>query len=276
MYTHMQAYRSKLLQEAEQYRAQLKTLPKGKLICTHDGRHTKWYVRRNDKTEYLSKKKRSLAEKLAARRFCQEKIDHLQKEIAAIDRYLKHSPITALQKPDSSEKGGAALSSGFDPADRMLAPESAFCDLLAPYFKSKHQLIADWLAEPYEHSCKYPDGLTQQCPSGHTVRSKSEQLIDYALYERGLAFRYECGVDIDGVMFYPDFMILHPVTGKIILWEHCGMMDDPAYVEKFLIKLQAYIAAGYIPSVNLIFTFETEASPLTMKHVQDMIEMYLS
>ena len=52
------------------------------------------------------------------------------------------------------------------------------------------------------------------------------------------------------------------------------MMGDPKYRRNALSKLQLYMEHGWIPSVNLILTFETKEYPLDMAYVEGLIKDY--
>ena len=61
---------------------------------------------------------------------------------------------------------------------------------------------------------------------------------------------------------------------KEILWEHLGMMDDPAYAECAVRKIQSYMINGIYPGEDLILTAETRQQPLNIKIVQEVINRY--
>ena len=116
------------------------------------------------------------------------------------------------------------------------------------------------MESPYEQNKKYPEQKIYGTSAGIHVRSKSESMIVYLLHDYKIPFRYESELELGQVTVYPDFTIRHPKTGKVFLWEHLGMMGDPTYRRNALSKLQLYMEHGWIPSVNLILTFETKRS----------------
>ena len=128
---------------------------------------------------------------------------------------------------------------------------------------------------PFEHNPKYPEQLTHQTGFGYSVRSKSELLIDFALHAHKIPFRYECALSLGNSTIYPDFTIRHPVSGKLIYWEHFGKMDDPTYAQHVDSKLSLYISNGIVPNINLITTYETKQSPLDTKQIEAMIQLLL-
>ena len=95
------------------------------------------------------------------------------------------------------------------------------------------------------------------------------------LYMEKIAYRYECELKIGKAVFYPDFTILHPLTGKEIYWEHEGMMDKPEYAKSAVKKIESYQRNGIHLGERLILTFETELTVLNSQIVEELVEKYL-
>ena len=77
-------------------------------------------------------------------------------------------------------------------------------------------------------------------------------------------------------IIHPDFTVKKVGSGEIIIWEHFGKVDDPEYFQKNVVwKLKKYIENGYIPGKNLIITWETKNTPLSIEEVSKMIEHYI-
>ena len=117
----------------------------------------------------------------------------------------------------------------------------------------------------------YPEQLKYKSCKNEYVRSKSEALIAMNLYMEKIAYRYECELKIGKAVFYPDFTILHPLTGKEIYWEHFGKMDLPEYAKNAVDKLHMYARNGIYPGDRLITTYETMEQPLDTAIVQKLI-----
>ena len=79
----------------------------------------------------------------------------------------------------------------------------------------------------------------------------------YVLNRNGVAFRYEAKLVINGKVYYPDFMILCD-DGRILIWEHFGLMDKEEYFISACRKLEQYRRAGYVQHSNLICTYEED------------------
>lgn len=106
------------------------------------------------------------------------------------------------------------------------------------------------------------------------VRSKSEALICIHLYIHKIPFRYECALRLGKEIYYPDFTIRHPRTGKIIYWEHLGSIDKQKYVKRNYNKIAIYNEYGIYQTENLILTYETEQNPMTPQKIEKIIEDY--
>ena len=130
--------------------------------------------------------------------------------------------------------------------------------LLAKNFRPLDKELERWQEEPYEKCTKHPENLLVQGTHGKMLRSKSEAIIDRALYQNKIPFHYEEKLILDGIMLYPDFVMRHPFTGQYFYWEHFGMMDNPDYCNHACDKIKLYCRHGIIPSVNLILTYETK------------------
>ena len=111
---------------------------------------------------------------------------------------------------------------------------------------------------------------------GITVRSKSEMLIVMLLHMKKIPFRYECLLKLGDSVYYPDFTIKHPKTGKIFYWEHFGQMDKSDYLKGVFPKLHTYANYGIVQGVNLIATFETKDNPLEADMVEKIMDYYFA
>ena len=115
----------------------------------------------------------------------------------------------------------------------------------------------EWLYGNYEQNPYKPEQKIYKTKSGIMVRSKSERSLADFFTERGVAFRYEAKLAINGKVYYPDFMILCD-DGRILIWEHSGLMDKEEYFISACRKLEQYRRAGYVQHSNLICTYEED------------------
>jgi len=246
----------RLEEEIHSLQEKLKTYPNGKFYCTRDGNHYKWYHSEGPKQTYIPKANHRFAQQLAEKKYLSKKLEELIHEKRAIDFYLRH------HSDNTSEQ--------------WFAEHPEYHELLVPLFQTHSEELSNWITSPYETNQNYPEHRIHKTISGNAVRSKSESLIDMALYTKGIPFRYECALQLGETTLYPDFTIRHPLTKKIYYWEHFGKMDNPKYAQNCISKLQLYTAHKILPGIHLITTYETQDKPLTSETVDRIIHEYFS
>lgn len=107
---------------------------------------------------------------------------------------------------------------------------------------------------------------------GDAVRSKSELTIANMLYSKGIPYRYEQEIQVNGVYLAPDFAIYVGTENRVKLLEHCGMMQDRAYQSAYGRKVATYIAGGYMPGRDVFFTFDDKDGNLDTRLIEKIIE----
>ena len=101
-------------------------------------------------------------------------------------------------------------------------------------------------------------------------------MIAEMLEKEGIPYRYEYPIHLRGLgKIYPDFTVLNVRERKELYFEHFGIMDNPAYAEMAVNKIQTYIQNGIFPGDKLMITYETGKKPLNQKNVKTMIHRYL-
>lgn len=213
----------------------------------------KWFHSDGHTHTYIPKKHREYAQQLAYKRFLLEKQTECKKELYALELYQRH----AVGENKKS--------------DRFLSEDPAYQELLCPFYQMVTQEELIWSDASYPKNPNYPEQLKYKSCKNEYVRSKSEALIAMNLYMEKIAYRYECELKIGKTVFYPDFTILHPLTGKEIYWEHFGKMDLPEYAKNAADKLHMYARNGIYPGDRLITTYETMEQPLDTAMVQKLI-----
>ena len=256
LYEHALRESKKIEQKIKSLKKQLARLPEGKLFISRSGKYTKWFLSDGKNQTYLPKQDRQLAEKLALKKYLLLQLKNLEQEQIAINFYLRHHNVDAIQKEDS------------------LINSIEYHELLKPFFKPIAKELFEWTNSPYEQNNQYPEHLIHKAASGNYVRSKSEAMIDSVLYKNKIPYRYECLLQLGDIHMYPDFTIRHPKTGEKYYWEHFGLIDDANYSKKAFSKLQAYTSNGIIPNIHLISTYETKTHPLSIESVEKIVKEY--
>ena len=80
-YKQMAAEYDRLQKLITSLQTQRITFPDGKLICTRNGTHYKWYHSNGHTSSYIPKKDRKLAEKLAFKKYLSLRLEEAMKEL---------------------------------------------------------------------------------------------------------------------------------------------------------------------------------------------------
>lgn len=215
----------------------------GTIYPTQKDGNVKWYVWKNGRREYLSKKNDKEIRNLVNKKY--------------LELYLKDT-INELRLLETNRKAQKKYKTDY--AKKMLMQKHYSSILLAVDKKEdeKPQILN-------------PEALKFYTKMGIIVRSKSEVIIATALYDNNIKFEYEKAIKISDVIYYPDFTV-EKKNGDIILWEHLGLIDNPDYRNKAYRKILKYNENGYYQGKNLILTYETAESPLDPMDVEHEIE----
>ncbi len=89
--------------------------------------------------------------------------------------------------------------------------------------------------------------LIHLASDGKLLRSKSELLIYQQFISHGIEALYEKDLVIKEVQKLPDFTIMDEYSDKVYYWEHCGMMHDKEYRERWAEKYQWYRDNDILP-----------------------------
>ncbi|MBO4457066.1 MAG: hypothetical protein J5802_05055 [Butyrivibrio sp.] len=148
--------------------------------------------------------------------------------------------------------------------------------LVTPIIEPKAMSVGRWKSVVYE-PMGFDEGIGGfYSNAGIRVRSKSELIIANMLEREGIPYRYEYPIVLKSVgTVRPDFTCLNVRTGQEFIWEHFGMMDNIAYANKNVSKINAYEHNGYYSGKNMIMTFETSQHAISSYKVKAMIEQYL-
>jgi predicted GIY-YIG superfamily endonuclease len=166
---------------------------------------------------------------------------------------------------------------GFSSKCNCLSPEEIIKSLSRTYqqlpvcYFFKHGNI-DWQNQPYEINPYYPEQRSIITNNGIAVRSKSELIIANALELNSIPYRYEAALELGMDVKYPDFTIKRPTDGKLIYWEHFGLMDQADYMKNMASKIHFYAKNNIAPLRDLICTYEEDIR--NSKRISQLIKWF--
>jgi ATP-dependent exoDNAse (exonuclease V) alpha subunit len=91
------------------------------------------------------------------------------------------------------------------------------------------------------------EGLIHLTSNGLAVRSMAELAIAEALTSAGVSFAYEKPLTLGGQTRYPDFTIEDEISGRTVIWEHLGMLENQGYRDAWDKKLAWYRSNDVLP-----------------------------
>lgn len=246
--------------DIQQMEKLLASAPEGNLGCYEEKGQLRFYLLKGGRKKYLSKKDNDLINGLILKDYCQLILNRERRKLAAGNAYVE---ICGDFEDELSEKLNI-------PEYRAHLQESA---KLLNLPQTNEELLA-WAKEPYEKNPYKPEALIHRALDGTYMRSKSETGIAALLIHHNIPYRYECGLQLKKHVIYPDFLIRHPKTGKLYVWEHFGMIEKYSYRQSMLEKENDYIENGYYPGTNLITTWESKDHPLDLNYADGLINYY--
>ncbi|SFI66705.1 hypothetical protein SAMN04487775_10434 [Treponema bryantii] len=247
--------------------------PQGRIRISQNGGHPEFYLiteRGSLRGKYLPHSKETLARQLAQKDYDARLIKQLQKEISALQNYLKQT---------DNGRAIPELYENLCPARR---------DLITPATLTNEEYAAHWQEISWTGRPFAPDAPYICTAHGERVRSKSEVIIADTLFRYNIPYRYEFPItlkrinpdDIRGnfgssITLYPDFLCLNTRTRTEFFWEHFGLMDSNEYSNNAAGKLRLYTENGILAGRNLIITMETQTEPPSIKSLEKLIEEFL-
>ena len=146
------------------------------------------------------------------------------------------------------------------------------------YYEDLPDAGKEWMrkkeAEKAEYGPWHPEGLIHTVSNGIKVRTKSEMAIAEILLRNGIPFVYELPhVLKNGKIVHTDFTILSTIDYKTeILLEHEGSMADSGYRDKHAWRVENYYLSGYVPNVNIFFTYDGMNGSVDGESIQRIVD----
>ena len=247
--------------------------PQGRIRISQNGGHPEYYLvteRGSLRGKYLPHSQKTLARQLAQKDYDARLIKLLQKEISALQNYMKQTC------------NGRAIPELYD----SLCP--ARRSLITPAILTNEQYAARWLDVSWTGRPFASDAPYICTARGERVRPKSEVIIADTLFRHNIPYRYEFPITLkrsnsadirrdfgSSITLYPDFLCLNTRTRTEFYWEHFGLMDSTEYSNNAAGKLRLYTENGILAGRNLIITMETQTEPPSIKALEKLIEEFL-
>lgn len=247
--------------------------PQGRIRISQNSGHPEYYLvteRGSLRGKYLPHSQKTLARQLAQKDYDARLIKLLQKEISALQNYMKQTC------------NGRAIPELYD----SLCP--ARRSLITPAILTNEQYAARWLDVSWTGRPFASDAPYICTARGERVRSKSEVIIADTLFRHNIPYRYEFPITLkrsnsadirrdfgSSITLYPDFLCLNTRTRTEFYWEHFGLMDSTEYSNNAAGKLRLYTENGILAGRNLIITMETQTEPPSIKALEKLIEEFL-
>ncbi|WP_407442237.1 hypothetical protein [Fibrobacter sp.] len=235
--------------------------------------------------DYLARTESKAIAQLAQKEYDRAVLAEMQRELNAINRFLKSYHPTELHK----------IYSGMTEIRKSY---------VRPIYLPDEVYAERWLSVKYTGKAFATDAPQLFTSRGERVRSKSEVIIADTLVRLGIPYRYEfphelkvccrardydsrggedCGKrNRNGsrrgrisAVFYPDFTCLNLRTRREFIWEHFGLMSDSEYAANASEKLETYCDNGIFPGDGLLITMETQERPLNPATAEAIAKKYL-
>lgn len=236
---------------------QLNTLPPGKICITKGCKNTRYFHSDGHTSTYIPKRNIQLIQELITKKYLNLKLEYLSNEHKILQSCLNRHQ----KNPDYSQE--------------VLLNYPECIGYLSHNNKETLMPSHVWMTAPFDKNPNFQEHLRFKSISGNVLRSKSEYMIDSALFSANIPFRYECKLALNHSTLYPDFTIMHPTKKQLIYWEHFGMIDNVSYSDNITHKINTYLSNDIIPNVNLFITYESKDSPLTYEQIEQIIQKHL-
>lgn len=145
-----------------------------------------------------------------------------------------------------------------------------------PVVETSEQFLNKWMNKKYTPLPFKDDDPEYFSKKDERMRSKSELLISGIMIDLGIHYVYEMPLKLkNGITIHPDFTIIDAKNGRILYYEHFGLMDNENYVNNAISKILEYQACGYYLGESLLVSFESSQMHLDTKAVQRMLEHFV-
>lgn len=148
--------------------------------------------------------------------------------------------------------------------------------MVTPIIETDEEYIARWMEEHPGGKNGYPFKTQYDTDRSEIVRTKSEKILADFFLKLKIPYQYEPELLLDnGIVKYPDFVLLNVRERKTYWLEHFGLTGDINYIHDNIEKIMLYERNGIVVGENLIVTMETDTYPLDVKMLERTVRKYL-
>lgn len=242
--TQTKRIKNQLMQELNGLKQEISMLPEGRLIIKRNRKWVLYYVRKNGKLRGITKDK-DLVYQLARRHYITLLIQLLEEYTEDMNCELSALPLSKL----------------FSEIDALFARfERGKLDI-DRITMTPNQYI--WNSDRESKKPTRREELIYPTIGRIYMRSKSEQTLGNLLERLHIPYRYEALIRINGINYYPDFIIMLS-NDRLIIIEHAGRMDLEKYDESLVARLKAYDSIGLLIGRDVFFSFERDTRDETL------------
>lgn len=212
---------------------------------------TYYYERKHGQSDvYLGNESNPMVQRIRELRFCEEMMKCLEINIKLMEQFI--ADYRAVSVDSVKER----LPKHYCPNHIGIGTHMEESDAVQKRYvemKARKDTIPDI----------HPEQLNITTFDGTKVRSRAEALIYNQLWQAGFYVIYEYPIEYErGRFVRPDFLLIHPLTGRIFLWEHLGLWFDSTrqnnYRNDYNFKTDQYSRMGFAPGINLLTSYETQ------------------
>ena len=239
---------------------EFRRLPEGYVCVNRIHGYNRYYhrIRRLNQSKYLKKTETDTLQALMRKRFIKQNLSVLRANAGHLSACIKNYKI-------------------YDPDAIINSLTEIFGQRASKAERETESMtMTAWEAAEHETNPYYEENKIHITPRGGRVRSKSEAMIAAYLYSKGIEYRYEASLLLEGKQLYPDFTIRRPSDGGIIYWEHFGLLRDEGYCRRAVEKVFHYMRNGIVPGENLIITCDDANGGINMETIAALVKGFVT
>lgn len=251
----------------------------GQLYTKLQRGHRRFYMRRNGREQYLSRKQFPLIRNKIRQEIAEAYLEQINQNLVLLNQFGTQY---GFYSEDHFQKKLEHIKAKYEIALQEMMKENEcgeieeLFDLWADAAKhTSRRQLQRWANGSYSQLQYHSEDRRHVTPGGQLVRSKSELNIATMLEMKGIPYHYDEALELQTGTVYPDFLFLRASDCCRLIWEHFGMMNNPDYRARSVEKIAEYAENGYYCGYNFIATYDTEDGGLDLTVVERNINLMI-